>query len=409
MQRRISVGVVDQIVSSGTSFVIGLAAAAVLSRDEFGLFAAGLAATAIVGSVGRGIVGDVALTYLPSLQPARAIQAAGTAISCSIALGMLSASVLFGLSLFPLKIFDGLAAFALCMPLLTFQDACRYIMIARGDIGVALKSDGTWLLVQCLLITGIVAVGPINFYTVFGSWAAGLGVATIVILIQAHGLFSATNPLIWFRQTRHFSGWFSSATLLGQCQSQLVVFVVGAFLSPAAVAGIRVIQLLILQPIQTVLTALTSVLVPTLTRKLTAREYAQFSSLVSRLTRLGCAAGLVLVLLVPLGIFLITSLFPQYEEFNSLVPPVAIQAALLCVYISPVAALRAGRFGAPIFKAQLLGTLCTLGSVLLASIYGDANTVAWSLMGAYVVLAGSFVLAYRRSTFTSYVEESAGS
>jgi O-antigen/teichoic acid export membrane protein len=74
------------------------------------------------------------------------------------------------------------------------------------------------------------------------------------------------DPRVWFGQTRFLSGWFTATAVIAQAHGLAINFLLVGRLSRGALAGFKLAQTTMLQPIQNVNQALISLLVPRMSR-----------------------------------------------------------------------------------------------------------------------------------------------
>lgn len=228
---RISAGVLDQLLSSGSNFLGLIAAARLLDKEHFGAYAVAAATYTVSLGLCRALCAEALLVRIgtdPGEQRARV----GRSISDALLLGLLVMPVL----LLVASLIDGptsgaLLGLGLTLPLLLLQDTLRYGAFARARPRLAVTSDGLWVALQLAVYAAISILGEPNALVMVLAWAATGSVAGLVQLWMDDVRVSLRSPLSWLRENLDLGGRyamdFTCGAGVGQIASYALVGVAG--------------------------------------------------------------------------------------------------------------------------------------------------------------------------------------
>src|SRR5690606_20699499 len=94
------------------------------------------------------------------------------------------------------------------------------------------------------------------------AWGSGTVVGSLVGLTLLRTNPFSGRAVVWVPDTRHLSAWFAATAVLAQTQTWVVLYFVGGFLGEADLGGLRMLQLIVLMPVQNFIWALTGLIVP---------------------------------------------------------------------------------------------------------------------------------------------------
>ena len=178
--RSSALGVVDQVVSSGTNFLTAFIASWVLLPADFGAFVVAYAVVTVTMAAARAFIGEPMLAHLPTLpaarRPAEARSAIGTAVCVGVGGGLLALAL--GLSGVPSL--SALVWLAPWVPIAVTQDACRFVLLSRSLTGSALASDTGWAIGQGVVLVVAAVTGGLTIATLSLGWGIGALVGIVV-------------------------------------------------------------------------------------------------------------------------------------------------------------------------------------------------------------------------------------
>lgn len=376
--RRAVAAVADQAISSGTNFLTSLIAMWLLGPRQFGGLTLALALGYLVLGVARAVIGDPLLAHASAQTDEDRHRMVRDATTTALLLGVVAALVVagFGMLTGPRELF-WVAPWL--VPLLV-QDAGRYAALSARHPQGALVLDGVWAGAQAAALVAFWAAGWVSTGMLLAAWGIGAvaGAAWFVAFDGINPL--AGRPAAWLAESRHLSGWFTPTALLAQTQYNVVIFLIAALLGKAATGGLRAMQMLVLQPVQTFLLAMTSLLVPRYARQAAAGAYAEVRATTQWLTRLLAGAAVLVLAGIPIGHLLVDHLFTDYRKYLPLLLPIALQTGFYLLTTPFTAALRGMQRGKAVFVTQVVFFAATIPAVVAGALAFGLSGAAWGLL-----------------------------
>lgn len=385
--RRPVLGVADQLLSSGTNFLTAFVASWALAPAGFATFVVSYAVVTVVLALGRAVIGEVLLAYLPTVAREDRAAIVRSSTGAALVLGAAGSAVCLAGGAIGHDTLSGLLWLAPWVPVALMQDARRFVFLSQGRPGHALASDGAWAAAQ-VVVLGVLALGGIGF-SVAGlatSWGVGALTGLLVAAAIGGGSLRPCCPQAWARRTRSLSAWFVLTSVLGQCEIYAVLVLAGTLLAPTDAAGLRAVQLLVFQPTATVAAALL-VLVTPLVAGAVARRDVEAARHARRFAVIASVAFAAVVLtVIPLRDTLLDLLFPQYTGYAALVVPIALQSAFYVLGVPFHAQLRGFHRARTLFGLQVLGSAVLVGAATAGMGLGGVVALAWGLAGAALLV-----------------------
>ena len=391
-------GLADQVVSAGSNAATGLLVLPFLSPSHAGavLFAIGVGYFAI--GIARALVGDVLLTYSARHGVAEQAKHATDATKTAGALGLLAAVATVGAWAIGPHYLNQLIWLAPLLPFVLVQDAGRYVFLAARQPEKALISDLIWVAAQAVVLTVLLVAGYRDGAVFLLAWGAGGMAGGLWFLwrmrINIFNIFQG-DLRGWIKETRHLSGWLTATAVLGQAQVQLVYTLVTGLLSAAALSMLRAAQYGLLMPAQNLQLAVSSLLVPRMSRLAGAGDAAGLSRLLRGALTLTTLCALVPVALSPLAAPILRS--TEYAAVGTIAFPVALQAAIYLVQVPFTAALRGMQRVRSLFVQYVVFAVASAAGLVVGTLAFDLRGAAWGMtIGAFIGLV-TMVVLYRKA------------
>jgi O-antigen/teichoic acid export membrane protein len=390
-------GLTDQGFAAAANAVNALVAGVLLGPAAYGRYVAAIGVAFITLAVARAFTGEVLLTYTARADGGDYRDQVRDAAATSLSIGGLAVVVGVGIWLLGFELMSNLPWLLPFLPAALLADAGRYALLSHFRPQHSMMITGVALLTQLGIVVALVAGDAVTPAWLLVAW----GVGTTVGAGMALGLL-AFNPLRgrprrWFAATRHLSTWFTGSAVLSQTQNWVVLYFVGGYLGHAELGGLRMLQMLVLMPVQNLIWAVSGLIVP---------GYSKLSedgrlSRIRRRTRnllLGFTAVAVLVLaLVPLGEWLLFQLLPAYREFGVLVWPIAMQAGLYLMQSPLNAALRGMQQARSAFLQYVVFVTVLLPASLVGAVTGGVLGAAYGMVAGAVAGLLAAYFFYRRA------------
>jgi len=188
------------------------------------------------------------------------------------------------------------------------------------------------------------------------------------------------TPRGWITRTRHLAGWFTATALVGQTHTLVIATSVVNVLSPAAFAILRLAQTGVLQPVQNLVTAMNSMLVPRASRLAAAGDAPALRRQTFRIAAASSAIGVVVsVAAAVLARPLLELALPTYVAAAELAVPIAVQATVYLVQVPFTAALRGMHRPKALLVQYLIFSAVSLTGLVVGATLDGLRTAVWGL------------------------------
>ena len=234
--RRVGWSFFDQVLSSGTNFVLSAFVAATISAAGFGAFTVVYGVYNVLAGISGGLVSIPLIVRFSAVAEPQLRTATRAAVGSALALGTLAGVIC--LALVPLTtpaIGRPLLALGVTLPGLLTQDAWRYSFVAAGRPARAAANDGLWAALQIAGIVVLLALHAMSAQTMVFVWG-GSATAAAVFGCWQTGLIPAPGRVLGFLHEHRALAWrYAAEAVVHRSGDWLAVTLVGA------VAGLRTI------------------------------------------------------------------------------------------------------------------------------------------------------------------------
>lgn len=397
-QVRVAAGATDQVISAATNFLVLVVAARILDATASGSVVLAMSVALAAVTVQRAIVGDSLLAHGSVVAPERQRKLERDALAAAALIGLGSAVIAVAVGQLPFTVTADIGWVGIWTPFVLVQDAFRYIYYGRRRPELSCVVDATWMLGQLAALALIVALDLRTAPWVLASWGFGGAAGAAVGIAMSRLNPIGGKPRRWIAETKHLSGWFAGQTAMSQTQAQVILFFLGGFISPGAVAGLRFMQNVLVMPAQTLLLAVQSMLVPSYGRLLAAGRLPEVRTLNRKLVVVFSAASV----LVGAAVYLVRRpliglLFPDYLAYDNLLLPIALATVCYAARTPFTSACRGLQNARGTFIVQCCYTAVTVPACLLGAVWGGALGVAWGFTIGSLALVVSSVVIYVRT------------
>jgi hypothetical protein len=393
--RLVGAGLVDQVVvalaNAGNSLV-----ALLLLPDlgRAGVLAIALAVGYAAISLNRAFVGEVLLALAPRFESADRSRLIRDGLAAALVSGLLTALVLVVVHVLAGANLRDLGWIALVMPVMMLQDTARYSLLAQARQHQALANDVGLIVVQAAAVLALALSGHVTAGGLVLSWGLGGLAGYIGYVLRGGHLPWRGDPRRWPAQTRRLAGWFTGTAVVGQVHTLAVTFLIGFGLSRDAIALFRLVQVVVLQPVQNFNQAVTSLLVPRLSKAaVMAKE--QVNVLLRKVMTLLAGLAVAGVLVGGLLAQVILPLVPKYEDAAPLAWPVLIQSAIYLLQAPVLAALRGMHRGPLQFLQYVVFAVASVAGLTIGAATGRLLPAAWGLVAGTLVGFATALGLYR--------------
>jgi O-antigen/teichoic acid export membrane protein len=241
--KRAILSLCDQIVASAGNLALTVFVARAASTGGFGAFSVASSLVLLLLGINRATSTDPLLVQTSGRRGQSAVQSCRDAISANLFVGTLIGAAVAAIAL----VFDVgparpvLLAFAVIAPLLSLQDATRYVAIAYRGPGLALLNDLLWSVAGVaafLVLTRFHEEAPWQYLAAWGLTSL-LGAAVTFFALPPVRRFRLSPS--WLSQQRSLGRPFLLRFLAETGTSQSALLLVAVVGGLSAIAGIRVV------------------------------------------------------------------------------------------------------------------------------------------------------------------------
>jgi O-antigen/teichoic acid export membrane protein len=377
--RRLSLGVVDQLLSSGSNFVALLLGARYLSVTGFGDFSLAMLSFTLTLGIARALCSEAMLVRPgsgPDEHRRRNREATGAVVWVGLVAGAVFASTAIASSGSLARCF---AVLAVLIPGLLVQDTLRYAAFARGAPRAALESDLMWFVVQMVAMVALISATAPTGPQMLAAFALPGLLAGLVQAVRERVVPSVRSGASWILRNRDLSVRYALDFLSGQGAAQVGAYVLAIVSGVAALGSIRGGQTLF-GPVNIFLTGAYIVLVPE------GRHAARRSKRSLTMMCGASSAAFALFAAAMLGAFLVLStsqgemiLGSTWVGARSVIVPVGIAAIAGGVLAGPSTGLRALSAAKIILRIRLVTIPTTVALPIAGAVLGGAEGLAWGI------------------------------
>ncbi|MEV6932545.1 hypothetical protein AB0M46_49765 [Dactylosporangium sp. NPDC051485] len=411
--RLVAAGLLDQVVIAAANSANTLLGGILLPKGRFGALALALAVGYFATCLNRAVVGDVLLALASRYDGEPRARLVRDGLATALCSGLITTVVFValwalspGLGEIDLHQLVWLAPFTVPVML---HDTARsdYLADRRPDkaLGIGLVWAGTQAVaVVVMILTHTSSAGGLLI-----AWGLGATAGAAVYLVRERRLPWRGSPRAWLADTRHLSGWFTITAIVAQVQVLAISFIVAGRLSRIDLANLRFVQTVELQPVQNLITALQSLLVPRASRNAAdaaeaGPEGARAALALRRRTRRLVTAFAILGALLVLTVWPVVSAVlvhtRKFAEAAPLALPIALQCAVYLLQVPFTAAMRGMHRARLLFVQYVVFAVVSLSGLTVGAGYAGLHGAAWGLLtgstASLICMAALYGYALRR-------------
>ena len=389
---RATFAVTDQVVSSGSNFLVSVAVGRFGGPSELGGFAVALFVWLAIIGINRAVLTEPLIIVEPTLDTRSNLR---RALAAQLAVGLVLGAVVAAVGLILLAvgvpgIGGPLVALGVILPMLLTQDLWRALSFGVHRPDRALVNDLVFTGVQVVLMGGLIVAGFTSSPWFVVAWGIGATAGVVVGMVQFHSKPATWPRIELLRELWPMSRWLlrDFATLFGAREAYLLV--VAAFVTGAEFGGLRAAESLV-GPSYVILLSGGNVGLPGATR--TYREHgcaglARYSRRISLVV--GGVQWAYSALLVIFGPWLMVNVYgAEFEPYTYLVWFAAARCAIAVIPFGPSIAIKVAGLAREMFHARLWVTIISLPTaVIVSAVFGlNGAAVASLVLAALLVIA----------------------
>ena len=392
----------DQCVSSGSNFAVGVVVARLAGASGLGAYALAYASWLLVAAMHRALVTDPMAIMGDARDPVMAKANVRKGFASEVALGVSCGAViaLLGLAL----LFAGQRSFGISQlavaPWITFlllQDYWRWIGFMQAKPGKALANDVVFDLVQIAGFAFLLVAHIHSIPLVIAAWGLGAVGGALFGVFEFRVMPSFRGGLQWLRAKWPVSRWLAGTSASGWGLSQVQGILTAALLGPAALGGLKAAQGLVSGPAFVLVQAGGSLGLPEASRSYDKHGWAGLNRVSRLITVAGMASvGLVFAAVLLFGRFLLGLLyghqFAQYEP-TALILAVAYIFTSCC--LGAILELKIVKRTRVLFLVSLWGLFVSTVAVIALAPAGGVRGVAYSYAVGTALYSSALIVAAR--------------
>jgi O-antigen/teichoic acid export membrane protein len=384
--------VADQVVSSGSNFLVSVAIGRFGGATELGGFAVALFVWLALIGINRAVLTEPLIIVEPELDtPTNLRRALAGQLAVGLALGAVVAAVGLVLLAVDVPAIGGpLLALGAVLPMLLTQDLWRALSFGVHRPERALANDLVFTAVQAVLMGGLIVLGYTSAPWFVVAWGLGATAGVFAGMVQFHARPARRPRTELLRDLWPMSRWLlrDFATVFAAREAYMLV--IAAFVTGAEFGGLRAAETL-LGPSYVILLSGGNVALPGATR--TYRQHgsaglARYSRRVNLIV--GSAQWFYSALLMVIGPWLLVTVYgAEFEPYTYLVWFAAIRYAISVTAFGASIAVKVAGLAREMFHARLWVTIISLPTaVVVSAIYGLEGAAVASLgLAALAVVA----------------------
>jgi O-antigen/teichoic acid export membrane protein len=393
VSRFIGAGLLDQVVIAAANSANTLLGGILLSKEQFGALALALAVGYFAMYLNRAIVGDVLLALASRYDGEPRIRLARNGLATALCSGLITTVVFVALwAAWPnrgeIDLHQLIWVAPFMVPIMLHDTArCDYLADRRPD--KALGIDMVWAGTQAVMVVLMIVTHSASAGGLLAVWGLGATSGITVYLLRERRLPWQGSPKAWLAETRHLSSWFTITAIVAQIQVLAISFVVAGRLSKIDLGNLRFVQTVQLQPVQNLITAIQSLLVPRASRNAAeaakpGAEGVSAAAALRRQTRILATAFAVLGALMVLIVWPVVSYglvhTHKFSEAAPLALPIALQGAVYLLQVPFTAAMRGMHRARMLFLQYVIFAVVSIGGLSLGADIGGLHGAAWGLL-----------------------------
>jgi O-antigen/teichoic acid export membrane protein len=391
--RYVGAGLLDQVVIAAANSANTLLGGILLPKEQFGALALALAVGYFAMYLNRAVVGDVLLALASRYDGEPRIRLARNGLATALCSGLATLVIFVILwAVWPntgeIDLHELIWLAPFMVPIMLHDTArCDYLADRRPD--KALGIDLVWAGTQAVMVAAMVLTHSSSAGGLLTVWGLGATAGCTVYLFRERRLPWQGSPPEWLRETRHLSSWFTITAIVAQIQVLAISFVVAGRLSKVDLGNLRFVQTVQLQPVQNLITAVQSLLVPRASRNAAdaakpGPEGVAAAQTLRRQTRTLAIAFAVLGALMVLIVWPVVSYVlvhtHKFAEAAPLALPIALQGAVYLLQVPFTAAMRGMHRARMLFVQYVVFAVISITGLTVGADLGGLHGAAWGLL-----------------------------
>lgn len=390
----------DQVVSSGTNFLMLIMVIRNSSTDEVGSFSLAYLTFFLLLALVRGVALEPLVVRYSRSNPAQWQQgtrdATGLALTLSFCLGAVLACVGLGISG---ATGQALVALSIFLPGLLVQDAWRLAFFCIGKPKMAFLNDLLCLTLQVIGYLMLILFDHLTVTALIAVWGGAALCSAAVGSTQAGVTPAPRSSRRWLREHSDIGPSFAADAAINRGAEHVAMLCVGFFGGLAALGSVTAARTLF-APLTTLQSGLSSFALPEVARLHQSERRQEVRRLTwligSGMALLMLAAGLILYL-VPEEVG--ATIFQEnWTAARSILPAMATFSALNALAYGIWVGLRGCQVAKPTLYARGVGGAVTIGTTSAGALLTATEGATWGMAVGAAATVGLLAPLFRAET-----------
>jgi O-antigen/teichoic acid export membrane protein len=259
--------VADQVVSSGTNFLLSLLVARALSAEGFGYFAVAFTIYVFLTGAARALIHQPLVVRYTAVRPGAFKAAARSATGVTTLIGIFAGIVTGTIGiLIGGRVGLSLVCMGVLLPGLLLQDMWRAVFVTEGRPAAAFVNDVVWGLMQVAALVAVIRLGYNTAAAMLLAWGCSALLAALLGGVQfgAHPQFR--RSIAWLLQQKDLLGYYGAGFFGAMGASQVTLLLIAGLGQPSDIGAIRAAQV-VLGPLTLIGISLMAFVLPEISRR----------------------------------------------------------------------------------------------------------------------------------------------
>jgi O-antigen/teichoic acid export membrane protein len=389
--RRTAVTVVDQCLSSGSNFAVGIVVARIAGPAGLGAYSIAYAVWLVVAASHRSVITDPMAIENDGRQTDSTARLQ-TGLAAEIALGTVLAGLIALASLAVIGFGQrdvGIALLALApfVPFLLVQDYWRWAGFMQAKPGRSLANDTMFNCVQAAALVIVIVGGVRSTPAVIAAWGLGAiagsfyGLRQFSVRIQTHGGYAMVASR-W-----HMSKWLLATDMSTWGRTQAYPLIAAPFIGSVGLGGLKAAQSLVSGPTNVLVQAGGSVGLPEASHGFEHDGWPKLQQVARWLTLLSVlTVGMVAIIVFAAGGRLMGWIYgSEFVQYASTAKIVSLSWLVGTLAGGSVLILKVTKHTRELFNIGLVALAVLFVSIVVLSAPFGVNGTAWAMVVMAVV------------------------
>jgi O-antigen/teichoic acid export membrane protein len=404
MPVRVGVTAMDQAVASISNFAVGVAIARTAGIAGLGAFSLVYAIWLVIVSMHRALITDP-MAIEGDLRMSDSAEHVRVGLAAELTLGLASAALFVGVGLLFMALGQqtfGIDFLVLApwLPFLLAQDYWRWIAFMSAEPHKALANDILFDVVQLIGFGLVIGFGVRSAGLAITAWGVGAAAGGIFGLYQFSTRPSLRGGMQRLKLRWAISKWLVGSNAAGWGVAQSYIPLVGIFLGPVGLGGLKAATSLVTGPSMVLIMAGGSVGLPEASKGLKTKGWPGLRRVERTVTAAGLLSmGIILLAIVLFGSKLLDLVYGhEFGQFGSIAVIIALSYCAVSIALGAILSLKATKRTHLLFGVSILSLIVSvIVTSILVPFFGLRGAAFAMLVTCSVTAVAQLWLHHRHS------------